>query len=313
MRTSDVVVSLGLLGLAFGLSPAVSFDGSRTPEAATVAVPLPDSGAAHPVPGGSPLGSATPLAPLPATTPGATLPAPIPRSSLPSPLEAFRSGTQALRQGKTDQALMQLEYAAEQGIPGALWKLGRMYADGDGVKMNKARAYEYFRELTRKHGHDSSGTPNAGFVGKAFVTLGLYHLEGIPGALRADSEVAREMFREAATYYADAEAQYHLGRLYLLGKGAPKNAIQAARWLSLSAKNGDHRAQAVLGGMLFNGEEVARQPARGLFWLTVAKEGAGPDEGWITEMYAKAFTEATENDKATAHTFLLDWLKNRRE
>ncbi len=183
MRTSDVVLSLGLLGLAFGLSPAVSFDGSRTPEAATVAVPLPGSGAAHSVPGGSPLGSATPLAPLPATTPGAALPAPIPRSSLPSPLEAFRGGTQALRQGKTDQAVIQLEYAAEQGIPGALWKLGRMYADGDGVKMNKARAYEYFRELTRKHGHDSPGTPNAGFVGKAFVTLGLYHLEGIPGAL----------------------------------------------------------------------------------------------------------------------------------
>ena len=26
-----------------------------------------------------------------------------------------------------------LEYAAEQGHPLALWKLGRMYADGDGV------------------------------------------------------------------------------------------------------------------------------------------------------------------------------------
>ena len=50
-----------------------------------------------------------------------------------SPLEALRSGTQALRQGKTEQALMELEYAAEQGVPGAIWKLGRMYADGDGV------------------------------------------------------------------------------------------------------------------------------------------------------------------------------------
>jgi uncharacterized protein len=312
MRTSDVVVSLGLLGLAFGLSPAVSFDGSRTPEAATVAVPLPGSGGATLAPGGNPLGSATPLAPLPSTTPVAPLGV-TPRSSLPSPLEAFRTGTQALRQGKTEQALMQLEYAAEQGIPGALWKLGRMYADGDGVKKDKARAYEYFRELTRKHGHDSSDTPNAGFVGKAFVTLGIYHLEGIPGVLRADPEVAREMFREAAAYYADAEAQYHLGRLYLAGKGATKDAIQAARWLSLSAKNGDHRAQAVLGGMLFSGEQVARQPARGLFWLTVAKEGAGPDEGWITEMYAGAFARATEHDKAMAHKFLLDWLKDRRE
>ena len=53
----------------------------------------------------------------------------------------LRSGTQALRQGKTDQAVAELEYAAEQGLPGAIWKLGRMYADGDGVKMDKARAY----------------------------------------------------------------------------------------------------------------------------------------------------------------------------
>ena len=41
-----------------------------------------------------------------------------------------------------------LEHAAEQGVPGAIWKLGRMYADGDGVTKDKARAFEYFRHLT---------------------------------------------------------------------------------------------------------------------------------------------------------------------
>jgi len=38
----------------------------------------------------------------------------------PTPQEAFRSGTQALRQGKTEQAVMELEYAAEQRVPGAI-------------------------------------------------------------------------------------------------------------------------------------------------------------------------------------------------
>ena len=170
MRTSDVIVSIGLLGLAFGLSPAVSFDGTRTPEAATVAVPLPGSGA-NLAPAGNHLGSATPLAPLPAA-PVSPLALP-PRSVMPpTPLDAFRSGTQALRQGRIDQGVMDLEFAAEQGVPGAIWKLGRMYADGDGVKMNKARAYEYFRRLTSKHGNDSSGTSNARFVANAFVALG---------------------------------------------------------------------------------------------------------------------------------------------
>jgi uncharacterized protein len=305
MRTSNVIVSIGLLGLAIGLSPAVSFDGTRATEGA--ALPLQSTGpnATH---SGNPLSGATPLA----AVPGAPLTVP-PRSALPTPQEAFRAGTQALRQGKTDQGVMELEYAAEQGVPGAIWKLGRMYADGDGVKANKARSYEYFRRLTTAHADEAAGTPNARFLANAFVTLGLYHLDGIPGTLRADPNVAREMFRYAASYYADPEAQYYLGRLYLLGKGAPKDAIQAARWLRLSANKGDHRAQALLGGMLFKGEQVSRQAALGLFWLIIAKDGAGPDENWITDMYSSALAQASENERALAHKYLEDWLKNRRE
>jgi exopolysaccharide production negative regulator len=305
MRTSEILLSMGLLALAFGLSPAVSFDGR--PESSTSVVPMPN--AAGP---GSPemntLGSATPLVAVP------VVPIVPRRSMVPStPFEAFRSGTQALRQGRTDQAVLELEYAAQQGIPGALWKLGRMYADGDGVPMNQARAYEYFRRLTGLVSDDSSDRPNAGYLAKAFVALGQYHLDGIPGTLQPDPTVAREMFRYAASYFADPEAQYQLGRLYLLGKGAPKDPIQAARWFRLSANKGEHRAQAVLGSMLFRGEEVSRQAALGLFWLIVAKDGAAPEETWISDMYSAAIAEANENERKLAHKYLEDWLKKRRE
>ena len=310
MRISNLVASIALLGLAVGLSPAISFDGPRAPEG--TGVPLPDS-IPSPAAGNTSLGAATPLVAVPPAAPGAPLALP-PRSAVPpTPLEAFRSGTQALRLGKTEQALTELEYAAEQGVPGAIWKLGRMYADGDGVKMNKAGAYDYFRRLTTMHGDDSAGTPNARYLANAFVALGLYHLDGISGTLKADPNVAREMFRYAAAYYADPEAQYYLGRLYLLGKGASKDAIQAARWLRLSANKGDHRAQALLGGMLFKGEEVSRQAALGLFWLIVAKDAAGPEETWITEMYTSALAQASDGERAMAHKYLEDWLKNRRE
>ena len=83
--------------------------------------------------------------------------------------------------------------------------------------------------------------------------------------------------------------------------------------MRLSANKGDHRAQALLGGMLFKGEQVSRQAALGLFWLIVAKEGAGPDEGWITEMYSSALAQASESERALAHKYLVDWLKSRRE
>lgn len=310
MRISNLFASIALLGLAVGLSPAISFDGSRAPEGSKM--PLPDT-IPSPAAGNASLGSATPLVAVPAAPPVAPLTLP-PRSAMPpTPLEAFRSGAQALRQGKTEQAVTELEYAAEQGVPGAIWKLGRMYADGDGVKMNKARAYEYFRRLTATHGDDSAGTPNARYLANAFVTLGLYHLDGIPGTLKADPNVAREMFRYAAAYFADPEAQYHLGRLYLLGKGAPKDAIQAARWLRLSANKGDHRAQALLGSMLFKGEDVSRQAALGLFWLIMAKDAATPDETWITDMYTSALAQASDTERAMARKYLEDWLKSRRE
>ncbi len=310
MRISNLFASIALLGLAVGLSPAISFDGSRAPEGSKM--PLPDT-IPSPAAGNASLGSATPLVAVPAAPPVAPLTLP-PRSAMPpTPIEAFRSGAQALRQGKTEQAVTELEYAAEQGVPGAIWKLGRMYADGDGVKMNKARAYEYFRRLTATHGDDSAGTPNARYLANAFVTLGLYHLDGIPGTLKADPNVAREMFRYAAAYFADPEAQYHLGRLYLLGKGAPKDAIQAARWLRLSANKGDHRAQALLGSMLFKGEDVSRQAALGLFWLIMAKDAATPDETWITDMYTSALAQASDTERAMARKYLEDWLKSRRE
>ena len=306
MRTSSAIAGMGLLALAVGLSPAVSFDGTRTPEGARVAVPMPDAGGEL-NPGAGGLGRATPLAPVP-LPPGTVTP----RTAVPSPYEAFRSGAQALREGRTDQGVAELEYAAEQGVPGAIWKLGRMYADGEGVPANKGRAYDYFRRLTMMYGDDSSDSPHARFVSNAFVALGQYYLDGIPGLLRPDQHLAREMFRYAASYYADPEAQYYLGRLYLSGEGAHKDAIQAARWLRLSAEKGDHRAQALLGEMLFKGDEVPRQAGRGLFWLILAKDGAGPNEGWIADMYTSALAKANEGDRTLAHQYLEDWLKRRQ-
>ena len=71
MRTSDLIVSISLLGLAFGLSPAVSFDGTRAPEGSTVAVPLPGA-TSNLAPSNNPLGGAQPLAAVPVAPLGRT-------------------------------------------------------------------------------------------------------------------------------------------------------------------------------------------------------------------------------------------------
>jgi TPR repeat protein len=297
MRISNALATFGLVSLALGVPPAASFDGTHTPGSAVVAVPLPNSGSpdlAH-------------VAPL------ATVPIPPLARARPTPFEALRFGTQALREGKPDEAVTSLEYAAEQGVPAAQWKLGRMYADGDGVDKNRLRAFQYFQNLTKAHAYDPPGTPQSRFVANAFVSLGQIYLDGIPEtSVKSDPTRARQMFSYAASYFADPDAQYQLARLFLDGTGGVKDARQGVKWLGLAANKGQYQAQAALGSILFEGTDVGRQAALGLFWLTVAKDAAAPSERWISDTYAHAFAQASDDERALAYRYLENWLRARR-
>ncbi len=210
------------------------------------------------------------------------------------------------------KALTALQYAADQGQPAAQWKLGRMYADGDGVPQDQMRAFNYFSEIANTHPDESPGTAQARFVANAFVSLGHYYLTGIPNSkIKADAARARELYNYAATYFGDADAQYELGRLYLESK--PSDPHEAARWFQLAANKGECRAEAALGDILFQGQYVPRQAARGLMWLTLSKDCVGPDESWVKPIYDNAFHRASEDERAMALVYLEDWLRGRRD
>ena len=212
-------------------------------------------------------------------------------------------------------SLSALQYAAEDGHPIAQWKLGRMYAEGNGVAQNDLLAFDYFSRIANAHGEDSPSAPQAQIVANAFVALGRYYLTGIPNSkITSDPERAREMFSYAASYFGNADAQYDLARLYLKTTNAtPSDFTYGARWLGLAAQKGQHQAQAMLGQMLFNGDRLPPQRARGLMWLTLACENAGPDESWIKESYNRAVASASESDRALALQMLEHWVQGRRD
>jgi hypothetical protein len=212
-------------------------------------------------------------------------------------------------------SLTSLQYAAEGGHPVAQWKLGRMYADGDGVTQDDLRAFEYFSRIANAHAEDSPSAPQSAIVANAFVALGRYYLNGIPNSkIKSDPERAREMFSYAASYFGNADAQYDLARLYLKGAGSSRDDFRyGARWLGLAAQKGQHQAQALLGQMLFNGDQLPRQAARGLMWLTLARDSATPDETWIKESYNKAISKASEDDRAMALQMLEHWVQGRKD
>jgi len=275
MRTSRRLIVALMLGAASLAVPARAFDGAPVNSDASVVAP-------------PPAGSAV--------------------ASLKKPA--------APTTGMADSSsITALEYAAEGGHPLAQWKLGRMYADGNGVVQNDLRAFEYFNQIASKHAEDSPSAPQASIYANAFVALGRYYLTGIPNSkIKSDPEKAREMFTYAASYFGNADAQYDLALLYLKGNDASRDEFTyGARWLGLAAQKGQHQAQALLGQMLFNGERLPRQTARGLMWLTLARDSAGPDETWIRDSYNRAIAQATADDRAMAVRMLEQWVQGRRD
>src|SRR5215212_6519964 len=328
MRTRNRILMMTALGLLSGLAPGLAFEGKApppvevTPAQVTPAVQLGISRAVQPYvprpPGSIPRSGYTPAAAIPnAALPRPT--APVPALAAPAtpitPFEAFRSGARALRDGHKEKALVSLEYAAEQGLIAAQWKLGRMYAEGDGVERSNMRAFEYFSGIADAHADDNPGTPQSRYVANAFVALGHYYREGIANSdVKTDLGRARHMYAYAASYFADPDAQYHLARMMLDVTGPTRDTKQAARWLHSAANKAQYQAQAVLGRMLFRGEPgVPRQAARGLMWLTLARSNAGPSEGWVTELYDGAVKQATDDERALAGDFLTRWMNGKRD
>jgi len=325
MRISDHVIPVALFTLGLGLVSAFAFEGtgaqSNNGVAPAVNVDVVPRGSAVTAPAlASP--NAVPTLAVP-NMPGnnsAILRAPS-RSlgpALPAPghpmtaAEAFRTGMLALQANDPKGGVAWLEYAADQGHAIAQWKLGRMFADGDLVGRDDARAFRYFQDIVENHSDDSLGTPQSRYVANAFVSLGAYYLGGIPGTVKANPLRARELFTYAASYFGDAAAQYRLGQMLIDGQGGPKDPWQAARWLKLSADKGYYQAQALLGVTLFKGQGVPRQAPRGLMYLTIARDSAPQDKS-IADLHAAALAAATEDERAVAASFLESWLKGRRD
>ena len=187
------------------------------------------------------------------------------------PGQALRAGLADLKSGNADASVVALTYAADGGETIARWKLGEMYADGQGVQRDDIKAYHYFNQLVEDYDEDQPDRRNLSAISNAFVAVGVYCLDGIPNSdVRPDPERAHELFQYAATIFGNPNAQYNLAQMYIVGSGGlSKDNITAIRWLAVAAQKGHAPSQAVLGDMLFSGDGVPHQRARGLMWLAV--------------------------------------------
>jgi uncharacterized protein len=243
------------------------------------------------------------LAPALALDGSASTAGSLPLTSFTSRQEALRVGEEDLRAGKVEASIAALTYAAESGEVIARWKLGQMYAKGDGVPRDDSNAYHYFNQVVQDYDEDQPEQQDVTAISDAFVAVGVYCLNGIPNSdVRPDPQRAHELFQYAATTFADPNAQYNLAHMYMIGAGGlAKDKVAALRWLAIAAKAGHAPSQALLGHMLFVGNGVLDQRARGLMWLALAKDGTpNPKVQWIRELYQRDFLDASDTERLAA-------------
>jgi hypothetical protein len=204
----------------------------------------------------------------------------------------------------THDQIAALEAAAAQGDAMALWQLGLMYENGEGVAQDKAKAFGYFAQIADQHADTAPKGLEADIVAHSFVKMGEYYQDGVPEAgIPKDDAYATRLILHAASYFGDADAQYKVGELYADAKELGDNPLQSARWLSLAARKGHAAAQAKLGNMLFNGDgDLPANRVEGLMWLTVADRRAvgTPESGWIADMLNSAMSVASPEERKNA-------------
>ena len=122
-----------------------------------------------------------------------------------------------------EERLSKTKRDARAGHAGAQSLLGVMYATGDGVPKDSAKAVEWYQKAAAQGNADAQNNLGAQY----------FNGDNVP----KDLAKAVEWFQKAAAQ-GNAIAQYLLGRMYWLGEGVSKNHVLAYAWLNLSAAQG---------------------------------------------------------------------------
>jgi hypothetical protein len=162
------------------------------------------------------------------------------------------------------------EKAAAQGNAWAQNNLGVLYANGQGVPQDYAKARQWYEKAA------AQGLAQAQFILGVLYDGGL----GVP----QDYAKARQWYEKAAAQ-GDANAQNDLGMLYYTGRGVQRDYTQARQWYEKAVAQGNAMAQFNLGALYANGQGVPQDYVKTRQWYEkAAAQGnawAQNNLGWL--------------------------------
>lgn len=180
--------------------------------------------------------------------------------------------------------LQQLKTLVTQGDEKAQYKLGLLYAHGDGVPQDYAMARQWYEKAAVQ-----------GYM-KAQHNLGVLYAngQGVP----QDYVLARNWFEKAAAQGL-AKAQNKLGLLYANGDGVLQDYVLARGWYEKAAAQGNAWAQAQLGQLFELGRGVSQDYTTARQWW---EKAAAQDNAWAAANIALLYANGlgVPQDSATA-------------
>jgi TPR repeat protein len=220
-------------------------------------------------------------------------------------IDAASKGEDAFRAHDYATALRLFRQAADQGLAAGAFRVGLLYANGQGVTQDYVEARRWYEKAVAK-GYARAmntmgnlyrfgrGVPQdyalavkwyteAAAKGSdaAQVNLGSMYWHGY--GVAKDDAAALRWYRLAAAQ-ENPVAQFDVGVFYREGRAVPQDFAEAARWFRLSANQNTPEAQYALGLLYSNGRGVPPDPAQARALIAKAAEG-GNDlaKGWMAQ------------------------------
>ncbi len=190
---------------------------------------------------------------------------------------------------RDDYAMKILRPLAEQGLADAQFRLGRMYANGDGVPQDDGEMLWWYKRAAQQ-----------GYA-RAQYELGSVYEAGL--RVPQDNALAVKWVRAAAEQNF-VQAQFDLGHMYTNGMGVPLDKSEAAEWYRLAAEQGHPAAQASLGVLYLRGEGARQDYVQAHIWLEIAATGGEADAAKHREVAA---AKMTPDQIAEAQRIAQDW------
>lgn len=160
------------------------------------------------------------------------------------------------------QALKYNEIAAENGYGEALFNLGLLYFNGDGVAEDNIKAVDLFSKAVNKG------------CERALVYLGICYQKGY--GVEKDLVTAFEFYLRAAKTL-DREAMYLCGSFKMAGKCTDPDYAEALIWYKKAAGLGDSDAMKAIGDAYLDGTGVSKDYGQALMWFVKAERNENKD------------------------------------